>query len=339
MALPKIFSEAELEQLKNVKTYIDSFPPNFNPSNTANASAFRQFFERPATAISGNLRDTAIDQFISAASTNSELPKNIVSGLATIEREAQKTNRAIKSGVNAIFSEEKLSPRYFLPVLNQEKRKDHDKTANELSEFTANPEKMIEKMTAATEGVSVFAPRNAENLQATMIRATQFLQAKTPGTNLNSKPLSAKYEPSNSEIAKWYNYFSVVENPTNALKQVASGTITPETMETLKVVYPKMLQEMQKEVTSKLVDHMSKGKKLPYNRKLSLSMFLGSDLVNSLDPKSMLANQNVMSTATQIKNSQESMQMGRVNQKGLDKIDSSNRLLTPMQQSAQRKDI
>lgn len=258
-----------------------------------------------------------------------------VESLSLIERTAAKMGREISNAASKIFSDKALER---LPIIvPQMKKEKHDNFQPKLSDLNADPQKMLDHLTTNTDVLHEAAPKTAQAAQGAMIRATQFLQAKLPGNNIPQAPLSPKYEPSSSEIAKWHKYFSAVENPTNALHEVAMGTIVPETMETLSTVYPKLLSEMQMAVTDKMTDAIAKKRAIPYRTKLSLSMFLGSDLVNSLDPKSMLATQNTLATATLAKQAQET-QMGSANQKNVGKMKSSNRLLTASQKSAERLD-
>lgn len=334
----KIFTPEELSRLDAVKTYTQAFPKNFNPSNTANASAFRSFFEHPVGSLVANARDFAIQGFIESASSSGDKTKAFIDGLSAIERSAQKTSKSIGSGVNAIFSpKEGGSPaKGYLAITSGERRDSHDKHSPEISEMISNPEKLINKISQNTEAMSVVAPKTAAAAQSTMVRATRFLNSKLPGAGVPKRPLSPKYKPSDAELAKWHKYFSAVENPTDILKSVAQGSIVPEQMEAVSVVYPRLMQEMQVAVTDKLTDAIAKKKVITYRTKLALSMFLGSDLVNSLDPKVILATQNTMTTATQAKDQQE--QMAGVNTKSLGKMNESNRLMTSMQKSSQRED-
>lgn len=258
-----------------------------------------------------------------------------VEGLSLIERTANKATRAINSGASSIFSDAPGAAKTAgVAITAQERRDGHDKASERLAELTASPEKLIDKMSADTAALSHVAPKTAEAVQSSMLRATQFLKAKLP-QGPPKTPLGHTYKPSDAELAKWHKYFSAVDSPTDALHAVARGTIVPETMEALSVVYPKLLQEMQLTVTDKMTDAVSKKKLIPYRTKLALSMFLGSDMVPSLNAQSMLANQNTLATATAAKQAQE---MGSVNGKSLGKMEGANRFMTASQKSAHRED-
>lgn len=269
-------------------------------------------------------------------------PAEMVRILSAVETATQKVSNAINKGSSAIFKigegAEALKS-YGAEKYNssEDRRNNHDKFRPELSDLASNPEKLIAHLTKNTDVLNQVAPKTAASVQGAMVRATQFLQQKLPQGG-PQKPLSPKYIPSDAELAKWHKYYSAIETPTNALHDVARGTLVPETMEALSAVYPKMLSEMQSSVMDKMTTVMAKEKLIPYRTKLSLSMFLGSDMVNSLDPKSMLANQNTMSTATQAHQAQQSGQINRVNKSGVAKMDKSNRFLTNSQLSAQRQE-
>jgi hypothetical protein len=338
----KIFNEENLKSISDVKKYIQSFPKNFNPSNTSNASAFRHFFESPTGAVVGNVRDLAIESFIKGATSSGQDEASFfIDGLSKLERNAQKTTKDISTGVRAIFSREadEAPIRSYLGVGSSKERKElHDEHKDKILDLNSSPEKLIDHIDKNTEILNQIAPRTSRSIQSTMIRATQFLKSKLPDTEKQA-PLSAKYEPSDAELSKWHKYFNAVENPTNALHEVAHGTITPETMESLTVVYPKMLTEMRQSVTEKMVQAVSKKQIIPYRTKMALSMFLDSDLVLSLLPVNILANQNMLATATQGKNeSEQQMKMNGVNHKSLGKLEKSSHLLTASQASSQRQE-
>lgn len=333
-----IFSADELRKLNAVKVYTEAFPNNFNPSNTANADAFRAFFEHPAGAAIANVRDFAIKGFLDSAVSSGDKTSAFIDGLSLLERNASKTTKAIGRGVNSIFATGEVGTpvKGYLAASPSDRRDNHDKLQPKISELNASPEKLIDDLHKNTEALSEFAPQTAGGVQKTMLRATQFLNSKLPAANIPQKPLSNKYKPSEAELSKWHKYFSAVEHPTDMLHNVAIGNLVPEQVEAVSAVYPKLMSEMRTAVTDRLTTHISQKKTLPFRTKLSMSLFLGTDLVNSLDSKNILATQNMLATATQAKSDQE--KMPSVNKNGLGKMEQSNRLLTPMQQTAQRQE-
>lgn len=331
----KIFTNQELETISNVKKWIEAFPSNYNPPNTDNARMVRSFFEGPTGFLVGNARDFAMKGFVDAATSGGDKTRSFVDGLAKIERGAQKTAKSINSGVGYIFNQEKGTPAKGFFLSYEGRKNSHDENKPIISELNSNPEKLIEKLNENTEALASFAPKTAAGVQLTMSRAVQFLGSKLPGNGIQNKVLSKPYQPSEAEISKWHKYFSAVSKPTDILKSVAFGNLVPEQVEAVSVVYPKLMQQMKEAVIDKMTDHISKQKPIPYKTKLSLSLFMGTDLVNSLDSVSMLANQNMLATSTQAKAQQE---MATQNKKSISTIDQANSFMTPMQKAEQRKD-
>lgn len=271
-------------------------------------------------------------------------PGLAIQRLAKIERLVQQTTRAIDRGVSQIFkgaaqAGEKTAGFIGSQIDLEKKDKKYKNVTTQLNDLTNNPEKLLSQLEQSTQNLHNYAPKISQGLQMTGARAVQFLQSKIPGQDVNKRPLSDPYKPSDTELSKWHKYFSIIEEPTRALDQVAKGNLTPETMETLKIVYPKLLHDMQIKVTDGMINAVQKKKPIPYKTKLTLSMFLGQDLVSSLDPKVILSNQNIMTNASQAKALQEHAQMSGANKKSISKMEKSNRLLTPMQEAAERKEV
>lgn len=329
----KIFSPEELNKFNSLKTYTEAFPKNYNPSNTANMSALREFFTHPFGAVASNVRDSLAERFINASVKGGEEAEGIISNLATLEKSVQKTNRAVKSGINDIFSP---SPARYYLATQPGTHEEHKKTFDKLNEYTANPDKLLNKLTEDANIFSAFAPKTSNSMQLKTTKAIQFLQQKIPTNNLQKYPLSRPHPLNRSDLHKWNRYFSVVENPAIALSQVAQGTLVPETMETLNTVFPGLLQEMRIGVLEKITGNKEKALKLPYRTKMSLSMFMDSDLVPSLNGVSILANQNTLANISDGNSSKMANQKRGPHR--YEKLEESSRLLTPMQSANLRKE-
>lgn len=267
-------------------------------------------------------------------------PTDLVRVLSGLERAANKVTNNIERGSAAIFkaAESKAGSAVRAYAASAAATKDkHDKAQPHLSDFVQNPQRLIDHLNNSTQSFSGIAPQIAQSAQLTSARAVQFLQSKLPGNNVPQAPLGHKYIPSNSELSKWNKYYNSVDNPTDVLHQIASGSIAPETMETLEAVYPKLLSEMQTAVMDKMTQAIAKKKMIPYRTKLSLSMFLGQDLVQSLDGMAIMENQSILGGAQLAKNAQE----GQMNAKNgsLKDMEYSSRFLTPMQKNNSREDV
>jgi len=172
-------------------------------------------------------------------------------------------------------------------------------------------------------------------MQLSMTRATEFLRSKIPNTGPKA-PLSPDLKPSVAEINKFLKYYEVVEDPLTVLKQVRSGMLTNESMETMKTVYPGLLAEMRASVMDRITD--KKSKDIPYQTKVMLSFFLEQDLVWGVSSNSIMSNQqSFMGPSQKADDIQMQQAQKKTSQTGLQSITLSERSQTGTEAVATRK--
>lgn len=234
-----------------------------------------------------------------------------------IERMQQQLTTRISRGAKSLFSEgEKLTA----PASSELTPDEYDKTAQQIKDFSSDPEHFLNSVSTATESLHGIAPDIAGSLTASISRATQFLASKLPDLG-HPSPMTEPYKPSVTEMAVFNRYYSTVRNPLNVFNSLKNGTLTHEQVETLQTVYPKMYQEMS---TSILNQAFTKKSPLPYSKKLMISLFTGQDLDNSLQPQNIAAAQMTLNGGGIDKQAPQQSH-------ALSKIDLSNQLLTPSQ--------
>lgn len=240
--------------------------------------------------------------------------------LAKIERMAQETTRKINKGASNIFDTLKPVIGIISTKLTPEK---FEKTADKIRTMSNNFERGAEALENATSPIHSAAPSIAANLNIAAARATQFLASKLPIQDPGT-PFSAPTKPSASEIAKFNRYYEIVENPVGVLSHIKNGTLTKEHLETIRTVYPKMYTQMQHAIMDKIAQ--KGGEHLPYQTKLTLSMFLGQDLTRSLKQASISSAQQVFATQGKAQ-----PQRGMPTAGALSNITKSNQTLTEVQ--------
>ncbi len=334
-----IFTPDELKTLKNAETYIDAFPPKYNGSGTAHATDALNFFSNPVSAANITVRDFAMLRAVRGLGPQAE---NQVKALSTMERMIQKTARGIETKSKAIVSGTKGIIRDVpagalgVGLVPENKKRSEKDTIKLINDLSSNPEKLIEKLDEATADVAAFAPKISESMGFSASQAVQFLASKVP-EKPNTGPLGPKVEPSGHEIAKFNRYASVVEDPLSVLDQVQSGTLTMESMEALNTVFPGLYSEMKMQLMEQIADVADEdgdASHIPYSTKLSLSMFLGDDLMTSLSQPMIQMNQ--MALMGSGGNDRKDDIGPKPTQKGLSEVAKSERLLTPMQKSSMR---
>lgn len=193
-----------------------------------------------------------------------------VAGLGHVESVVNKHIDKVDSSVKNIFNDEPAKPN-FKEQLSPEA---HEDLTTKIKNFANNPVGMIDELSEATLPLHAVAPQIASSAQQTATRAVQFLASKIPPTNPG--PLNDEHAPSNTEIANFSRYLNIVQDPTKALSEIKDGTLTPETVETIATVYPKLYNHMKQSIISNLNPDIS------FQKKMGLSQFLGEPLDSSL---------------------------------------------------------
>jgi hypothetical protein len=342
--LPKEFrdvllSPEEMTTLKQVETYLRSFPKDVNPSNTNQGRMYSEFLT-PAGMVR-NVKDVpismALKQLSKLAGVESLGP---VKELSKLEKFVKKTSSQIQEGAKEIFKfSEKVSP-YVGSKLGTSSSQDYEKKIGEISALSNNPEKLLETLDEKTRSLYSFAPDTTGSVNQNLARATNFLNSKIRDQGVSSQFLPAK-KPSFMDVSNFNKYVEIIEHPLQVLKQVKAGTLTSQAMEVMTQVYPKLLSEMQESVMKEMIDYSVKLKKgevktLPYQTLMSLSSFLGQPLDVSLSPREILRNQSTHAGggAARLQNEMKKQQK----MSGNSKFDAPSRIMTPMQKSSIRKD-
>lgn len=366
--LAEAFAEkpGELKRIRALTDYMRILPdaPSVNPSGTAKTLNILQRISTIGKVL--NPKQTIIDfgeklaekseaarqkstiqeilkgQSLKAAQMSADESIGHYSALAKLERAAQNTTNIITNAAKSIFSgavSAAQSGAGFLgsrlaPNHAGEKKKTQDVIA-QLNELNNNPEQFINHLESASKAIYPFAPKAAQGIQQTMTTAVQYLQSKAPQA-VDPRPLAPKLEPSKFELAQFERHYNAVENPTSVLHQIKNCSLTPEALESVKTVYPKLYDQMSAIVMHELTDHVAKNgvESIPYKTKLGLSMFLNQDLDHTLGQMAIASNQ--MTFINHAVAPQQGKNQPKSTQGGLAKIDSSNRLLTPGQASNQR---
>lgn len=162
----------------------------------------------------------------------------------------------------------------------------HGRHVEQLAELAANPEALMERIGARLGPLGRHAPVIAAAAAETATRAVSFLKSKL-GKPPPTGPLAPEWRPSGHEISVSNRYLQTVLEPKSALQHVSSGTLTPEHVETLKAVYPELLQKMTEHVTERLLH----SPKVPQTQRLMIRMLTGVDVDGQFQQQAIANNQ------------------------------------------------
>lgn len=140
------------------------------------------------------------------------------------------------------------------------------------------------QIAATLQPIAALHPLMADRLETIQARRIEFLASKLPrrpdlaGMGL----MPDKWQPSDMQMRTFARYAAAVEDPHAVIERLAHGTITTEDTEAMKTVYP----ELHAQVVQQIVEQLGTlTKPLPYQRRLSLSIFTGQPLDPSMDPR------------------------------------------------------
>lgn len=202
------------------------------------------------------------------------------------------------------------------------KKEAYANASENLSNLVVKSDTLLEKATKVGAPLSYAAPETAAALGNKVIDAVNFLQSKIPKRPYDAVFPSGKnkpYEPSSLELAKFERYLQVVDNPMSVLQDIKQGTLTSEHVEALRMVYPTLYREVQIEVLKQL--QTAEEGKIPYSRRVQLSMLLNIPGDATLQPNNIAALQGTFSSQAQ----QQEQGLGKPSAAGAREIQSNER--------------
>lgn len=205
------------------------------------------------------------------------------------------------------------------------KKEAFERITNTLASFSSDPEKLINHAVMSTQRIAQAAPETAMAIQAKMGTAITFLNSKIPkDPNPGSGPFKREWEPSNQELAKFERYLAVVERPMSVMDDLEAGTLTGESIEALKAVYPELYSKIYQTMIEKVADTP----KMSYSKKAQLSLLFDTPLDSSMQPEAIKAFQQQF--VTEANQTSPSDSTSAAAQRAMSSSDRSGRLQTPV---------
>ena len=253
-------------------------------------------------------------------------PIHAMNQLAEVERLVGKASGALGKGAKAIFKPSvRAIQKSTLPFIRNstEEKKVYKEITDKVAHLNGDPNTFSDELSKSTDFLKDIAPDTAEALQMASVRAIQFLASKIPG-NKELDPFGEPYEPSKEEMSQFFRYYDITEKPVLALEQVADGTLTPETIEALTVVHPKLYDYMKGLVMTEATEAIAKDKAIPYQTRQMVSMFIGEPLQQAFTPQAIQANQMTFVQPNQ-QHAQDQMMGTKPSKTGMGKITLAKR--------------
>lgn len=211
------------------------------------------------------------------------LDGKIESGLGAFFREATARAAAGTAGLDRVASAVPIR-RIATPAAvdafmgrSQNLAAAYDKRVRELADANRDSGAGVRaSMQTAMGGGYEAMPRLTQAATVTATRGAQYLQSQLPsGTSAPTvfQP-SRKISPSDLQIREFAQKWAAVANPLSVVDDLRRGTVTHAQIDALKNVYPQMYAEVQEKALEKIRDVDASGKRMPFNDRLQLDLFL-----------------------------------------------------------------
>lgn len=131
--------------------------------------------------------------------------------------------------------------------------------------------------------IALVSPVLADQMEALAAKRIEFLASKMPRRPevLGMAMGPDDWQPSDMQMRAWARYVAAAEDPGAIEERLAEGSVTPEDAEVMRELYPERLAELKRQIIMALPTLQ---KKLPYQRRLALSMLTGVAVDPALDP-------------------------------------------------------
>lgn len=148
----------------------------------------------------------------------------------------------------------------------------------------------LDKKFIENGAVGHYMPQHQLAMANTTKQAVQYLKSLKPQPQQLS-PLDKPLPPSDIAEARYKRALTIAENPLIITQHIKDGTLQPSDIADLKQIYPAMYTKMAQKMTSAMVDAHHGEEAIPYNTRLSLSLFLAQPLDSTMTPANIMAAQ------------------------------------------------
>jgi len=192
-----------------------------------------------------------------------------------------------------------------------------------LNNFKKDPQKISD--ITQNEPIRVAAPNTYSGMKGVASRALIFLDSKLPQLMDVNPLLRKKYKPSSQDLYKFKKYLQAIQDPMLVLKEFGKGSISRESVEAIRFVYPSIYARIRTEV---MKDVYNDPESVDYRQRLLLGILLDAPTDLALMPDSIKALQQYYSESAV---SQSGGKISAVAAKNIDRAGSAATQLEKLQ--------
>jgi hypothetical protein len=267
--------------------------------------------------------------------------------LSIVEKISSSTVKSVDAAAQYLFDKKNFGVKITAPIILQNAKETDERYKEAVStvkKFSQNGSNMMDMLQKNTQHLSIYAPKITEAVHNATVSATNFLASKIPVMPMNYI-FDGKNEPSNARKAQFVRYYDALDNPHVLLDQIKANYILPETVEAISKVFPEYFNYVKGQIATEMTNIMAHGKlELPFQKRVSLSKFLGMPLDSSMAPGQLSRTQQTLqqiagATANKEQNEQQARKqiISKGSNSGAMKLSLSERSKPISEQIATRK--
>lgn len=252
-----------------------------------------------AAAAAGTFAAGPLGAAIGAAAAS---PAVAVRALGTIERLASSAGSDIANSVRAFVRGGAASAERAANVAARRARVASTMGATTFRERVKqleenrDPRVMAERMASRMDGLEV-APTVRNSMIATATRGRVYLERALPRPRTvdgQIRPDSTAL-PSEEEMSRFLRIARAVDSPLTILDDLRDGDLTPEAVEAVRQVHPRLYEEIRNAVVRELARGDSE---VPYDRRIALGVLFQAPTDPALTPAALALNQSIYAAQT-----------------------------------------
>jgi len=179
------------------------------------------------------------------------------------------------------------------------------------------------------------APETFKQSQSILIKSLAFLDSKLPGLlfSVDVNPFFKKhYDLSEQETYKFKKYLRAIENPMSILDDLKRGTLSRESIEAVKFVYPNLYEKIHSTVYDELAQKGREGKP-EYKQRLQLSILMDIPTDSALVPETIAEHQMFY------KEAKDAQAGGAISASAAKQMDMAQSQATELEKVSNRRDL
>lgn len=226
---------------------------------------------------------------LSAAAASPKVTEALyrMASAAKIAEATGQVSNGLRSGIEKFFGAASKAPTAMRRGSEEKTtRSSYEKALNESLELSSEMHR--EKVRKYADTLASQSPVVAEGLLTQYDRARAYLEESRPPSQITGSLVSQPKLAGLSQAEMSYlNKDKVIKNPASIVNMLQNGTITKESVDAIKTVYPNMYKEMVQFAMGFVQEHMAKGKTLPFQKVVGLGILLGQPLIPVMEPDVM----------------------------------------------------